>query len=57
MLRVQIKGVFPPFSQVFNFSLNNQNFENFKGENFEEGLVNLNKGQHESGMIFWKASQ
>jgi hypothetical protein len=50
-LRVQIRDVFPPLSQVFNFSLNNQNFENFKGENFEEGLVNPNKGQYEGGMI------
>lgn len=58
MLRVQIRGVFPPLSQqVFNFSLNNQNFENFKGENFEERLVNPNKGQHEGGMVFRKASQ
>ncbi len=57
MLRVQIKGVFPPLSQVFNFSPNNQNFENFKGEKFEEGLVNPNKGQHEGGMILWKAWQ
>ncbi len=54
MLRVQIRGVFLPLSQVFNFSFNNQNFENFKGENFEEGLVNPNKGQHEGEMILWK---
>lgn len=51
MLRVQIRGVFPPLSQVFNFSLNNQNFENFKGGKFEERLVNPNKGQHEGRMI------
>ncbi len=55
MLKVQIRGVFPPLSQVFNFSLNNQNFENFKGEKFEEKfeerLVNPNKGQHEGQMI------
>jgi hypothetical protein len=57
MLKVQIRGVFPLLSQVFNFSLKNQNFEKFKGENFEKWLVNPNKGQNEGGMNFQKASQ